>query len=440
MSRPIDTQSHPGLQRTALAAAAALALAAVAACGSPGSTIPASAPTGAATPAGAISSAAADASIAAGPSATTGPSAMASPAAAGSPGPPLLGPAPTGTLDSATAGKLQAVIDDAVSSGSPDAIAAVVTSAGTWSGAAGIDGPKRRAATPKDVASIASVSKLFVATLVMRLVEDGRMDLDTPLDRYLGQAGPDANGATVRQALAMRSGIGGTVGGTDSCDKAWTRADVIGTFPVPGASPGTTFDYSNPTYKLIGFAVEATTGRPLAEALDDIVARGGGGRILLQEPGRSAPKPWALPVDGYGGGRDVARFGEGGALPCMGDAQLSLGAAGMAADMPSLAAWGYELFAGRIVSPESIAEMLPGTAGYGLGMEPFPESLAVAGSPALGHTGSKDGYKVVLVCQPAKAAVVAVVVNSGSADDSAAGVVAIAARLLQALPDAPVSP
>lgn len=345
----------------------------------------------------------------------------------------LLGPPPAGELDDAVGRDLQAVLDDIVAGGSPNAIAAVITPQGRWAGAAGVSGPDGRAATAEDVASLASVSKLFVAAAGLRLAEEGRIDPDAPLDALVAGKGADANGATLRQALAMRSGIGNTVGAVDVCDRDWTDKEVVGTFPVPHASPGTAFDYSNPTYKIVGYALESASGQPLATLIDDVVRRGGGGVLLLQGTGEPTPSPWALPVAGHGGALPIERFGDGAALPCLGDARLSLGAAGMAGDMPSLAAWGYALFGGSVVDADSLAAMLPTADAYGLGMEQLGP-LGVPGSIAVGHTGSKDGYKVVLAYQPAKQAVVAMIINDGTADDPVAPVILGARRLIERLP------
>jgi CubicO group peptidase (beta-lactamase class C family) len=93
----------------------------------------------------------------------------------------LHGPLPTTAMDQATAARLQSVLDATVAAGVSDAIAAVITPDGTWAGAAGSDGPNGRAATADDNFAIASVSKVFTAALIMRLVEEGKIDLDHPL-------------------------------------------------------------------------------------------------------------------------------------------------------------------------------------------------------------------------------------------------------------------
>lgn len=327
----------------------------------------------------------------------------------------LLRDLPTGALDAATASRLQRVLDDRVRYGAPDAIAAVITSGGAWAGAAGVDGPKGRAAKPGDEFAIASVSKLLLGTLVMRLVEQGKMDLETPLASYLGTMAVDANGATVRQALAMESGLGDTIASAldaslAHCGHAFSTDEVLASIPKPYASPGTDYHYSNPTYKLLGYAVERASGRPLAATLrTEILDPVGADRILLQGPTSHPPKPWALPIDGQTGSLDIGLFGTGGTLPCLGFSSLSLGASAMAADAPSLVRWGWQLFAGRIIDAESLATMTT----FGLGVDRFDEYRP---DVIYGHTGSLPGYAAVLAILPKRQIVIAMFVNNEQHD------------------------
>ena len=245
----------------------------------------------------------------------TSPPATASPPASASPSfaPPAFAPGntaprtpppfallpalPAGSLDAKTAAALQMVLDNLVTQGAPDAIASVITADGQWSGAAGVDGPDGRAADPADEFSVAHISYTFLAATILRLAQDGKIDLDAPLPTYLGNLTVDANGATVRQALGMRSGIGNTPADfvakvRADCGRIWTRAEVMALIPAPKAEPGTIVDQSNPAYKLLAAAAEHVTGAALGTAIHDIVlAPVSADRILLQLPTQPAPKP-----------------------------------------------------------------------------------------------------------------------------------------------------
>jgi CubicO group peptidase (beta-lactamase class C family) len=296
----------------------------------------------------------------------------------------------------------------------------VVTADGTWAGAAGIDGPNGRTARPTDEFGIASVSKLLLAALVLKLAEQGKLDLDAPLADYLGGLAVDTNGASVRQAVAMRSGIGAASQDPvptafAACDRPWSTAEVLATFPKPFGAPDSRYEYSNPTYKLLGMAAENASGTKLADALESLViGKADADRILLQGPHASPPKPWALPREGHTSGYDLKGFGSGGNLPCVGDTTLTLGAAAIASDAPSLARWGWRLFAGRIISPDSLNAMTTVKDGaHGLGIDRYTDFLP---DTAYGHAGSQPGYSALLAVFPQRPAVVVVFINEEQAD------------------------
>lgn len=359
--------------------------------------------------------------------ASVGPSPSAS---ATSAIPTAFGSLPTGSLDGDTSDKLQGVLDAAVAVGIPDAIAAVVTPAGRWTGASGIDGPKGRRASPGDVFAIASISKTFTAALIMRLVEDGKIGLDEPLSTYLGSLKTDTNSATVRHALAMRSGIPDTSDASIAKVSAhplhvWTTPQILAEFPPSSASPGEQFTYSNPTYKLLNLAAESVSGAPLPVAMRSAVLDPAGSptSLLVQSADTTTPKPWALPI--VSGDLDIASYGAGGALPSRSDATFSMAASGMASDARSLASWAWQLFAGKVISTNSLGTMMTvDPAGNGLGLDKLTD---FGSATAFGHGGSKDGYQSLLAIFPDRQEVIVVFVNQRDADVST-----IASHLLDA--------
>ena len=110
-------------------------------------------------------------------------------------------------------------------------------------------GEKGRKATAEDEFAIASITKTFTATLVMRLAEQGRIDLDAPLASYMGDLKVDTNGATVRQALEMRAGLGDypqpAAANHIRKDAAhiWTAEEMVAEMDPPVTSAGETYLY-----------------------------------------------------------------------------------------------------------------------------------------------------------------------------------------------------
>ena len=126
--------------------------------------------------------------------------------------------------------------------------------------------------TTDSVFQIGSISKVWTATLVMQLVDEGRLDLDAPLvqvlpDLRLGD--PEVAGkVTMRHLLTHTSGIDGDVfTDTGRGDDVLARyvaalADVAQNHPL-----GATFSYCNSGYTLAGRVVEVVTGSTWDEVL-----------------------------------------------------------------------------------------------------------------------------------------------------------------------------
>ena len=130
------------------------------------------------------------------------------------------------------------------------------------------DFPAAPAVTPETVFRIGSVTKSLTATLVMRLVESGALDLDRPVTDYVPWLRlHDPNAArliTLRMLLSQTSGL------PTSLDYAgWREASgleayvrtVLPSLPL-AAPPGAVYAYSNPGYNLAGYIAEVATRVP----------------------------------------------------------------------------------------------------------------------------------------------------------------------------------
>lgn len=128
--------------------------------------------------------------------------------------------------------------------------------------------PARRVPMRTDaIFDLASVTKVFVAVLVLQLVDRGRVSLDAPVQRYLPEfAGPGKDAVTVAMLLAHTGAlpVGAKVAGPT--DAARWQA-VLATPLIPGGTPGTTFRYSSVGLMVLGRLVEKLTGRTLDRAL-----------------------------------------------------------------------------------------------------------------------------------------------------------------------------
>jgi CubicO group peptidase (beta-lactamase class C family) len=142
----------------------------------------------------------------------------------------------------------------------------------------GLADPERRIpATPETVYKIASVSKQFIATGIMLLVQEGRLRLDDPIGRFLDRAPATWNGITIRHLLTHTSGLVREAPGFDPY-KVQSDADVIRTaYGLPlRFAPGEKWQYSNLGYFALAEVIRKVSGQPWGEYLADKVFRPSG--------------------------------------------------------------------------------------------------------------------------------------------------------------------
>ena len=133
------------------------------------------------------------------------------------------------------------------------------------------------AATADSVFQIGSITKVWTATLVLQLADEGRVDLDAPIRRYLPglKLGDEAAAAatTARQLLSHTAGFEGdlftdTGPGDDAVEKFVATLDgVAQLFP-----PGELFSYNNAGYVVLGRLVEVLREKPYDDCLREHLA------------------------------------------------------------------------------------------------------------------------------------------------------------------------
>jgi CubicO group peptidase (beta-lactamase class C family) len=193
--------------------------------------------------------------------------------------------------------------------------------------------------TPDSVFQIGSITKTLTGTLVMQLVDEGRLELDAPAYRYLPELGlgdPEATlGITLRQLLTHTSGMDGDffedTGSGDDCVERY----VLACRALPQLhAPGELFSYCNAGFVLLGRIVEKLRGQPFDAALREhlllplgasrtgtrpeqaILRRAAVGHFQPPAGGEPQPFPlWRLPPSNapagstpFGCARDLVRF------------------------------------------------------------------------------------------------------------------------------------
>jgi len=146
---------------------------------------------------------------------------------------------------------------------------------------------------------IGSVTKSFVVTGILQLVDRGQMGLDDPISKYLPGVVPNGDNITIRELAEMRSGIYSytntiipSVIASDP-EHQWTTSEILAIAfgQAPLFPPGTDFDYSNSNTIVLGLALEAVTGQPLQTYLKRNILRPEHLRHTSLPAGAAFPSP-----------------------------------------------------------------------------------------------------------------------------------------------------
>jgi D-alanyl-D-alanine carboxypeptidase len=184
--------------------------------------------------------------------------------------------APASTLTDP--GQLQGLLDQVLAAGAPGAAARVRDEHGVTQAASGVaDLGTGRPMQPWLHYRVASVTKPFVATVVLQLAAEGRLSLEDTVARWLPGILPYADQVTVRQLLNHTSGVPDyesivlptLYGSLQGRLRAWTPQELVALVAdqPPDFPPGTASSYSNTGYVLAGMVVEAATGHTLGQEL-----------------------------------------------------------------------------------------------------------------------------------------------------------------------------
>ncbi|MEV7192178.1 serine hydrolase domain-containing protein [Streptomyces sp. NPDC093510] len=314
---------------------------------------------------------------------------LAAPAAAAPPAAPALH-APTPVSDRHTA--TQRAMDAAVGDGVPGVTGQARDHHRTWTGTSGVgDLTTGRPRGAEDHYRVGSITKTFVATVLLQLAGEGRLDLDDKVDRWLPGVvrgnGHDGSVITVRQLLNHTSGIYDYYADPDFA-RAFRLRDgffehrydtwrpeqlvAIAMRYEPYDTPGTSWHYSDTNYILAGMIIQKVTGHPYTYEVRRRITEPLGLRDTtapVTDPRVPRPSSRAyskLADDTAGPSYDVTEFNPSAAWT----------SGGMISDSADLNRFHSALLRGELLPKKQLAEMMTtvsmgaeyGGARYGLGI------------------------------------------------------------------------
>src|SRR5687767_1907777 len=129
--------------------------------------------------------------------------------------------------------------------------------------------------TSKTVFPIFSCTKAFTGVAIMQFVEEGKIDLNAPVSRYLVGLPPSWQDVTIKQLLVHVSGLPNILAVLDPVtyglpkgmteENVWTKLNAM---PV-SAAPGKRFSYNQTNYALLGKVIDKLTAKPFAETFKE---------------------------------------------------------------------------------------------------------------------------------------------------------------------------
>ncbi|EEK84190.1 D-stereospecific peptide hydrolase [Bacillus cereus ATCC 4342] len=245
---------------------------------------------------------------------------------------------------------------------------------------------------------IGSVTKTFIATVLLQLSGENRLNLDDSIEKWLPGViqgnGYDGNQITIRQILNHTSGIAEYMNSKDfdimDTKKSYTAEEFVkmGISLPPDFAPGKGWSYSNTGYVLLGILIEKVTGNSYAEEVENRIIE----PLDLSNtflPGNSSVIPGTkhargyIQLDGASELKDVTYINPGSSD---GD---------MISTADDLNKFFSYLLSGKLLKEQQLNQMLTTVptdregAGYGLGIVEFklPNGVSV-----WGHRGSVLGF------------------------------------------------
>jgi D-alanyl-D-alanine carboxypeptidase len=246
--------------------------------------------------------------------------------------------------------------------------------------------PEQIASTEKTRYRIGSISKMFTAVLIFQLIEDGKLELTTPLGKFFPSV-PNASKITIGNMLSHRSGIHSFTDDTaylQYMTRAKTQDEMIRIIEAskPEFDPDTKTAYSNSNFVLLGYIVENISKKPYNEVLQGGIC-----------------KKADLKDTYYGGKTNVNagecysfRFEDGWKIQPETDMSIPHGAGAILSTPSDLVKFITALFHGKLVSAISLNQMKTITDGLGMGVQQFPYEDRVI----YGHGGAIDGFNSLL--------------------------------------------
>lgn len=263
-------------------------------------------------------------------------------------------------------------------------------------------------ATPETLIRTGSIAKPITAVAAMTLVEQGKLNLDAPVQQYCPAFPEKQWTVTTRQVLGHIAGIRHyRAGEMDNIRHYDTMSDGLAIFASDPLSfePGTRYEYSTYGYTIVGCVIEGAAGEQFIDYVSRHVLQPAGmTHTVVDDRWKIVPhraRPYSK--------KDFKIINAG-----FMDSSYKIPGGGLLTTAEDLVRFERALANGKLLRPESLETMwtsLLTTDGkrtnYGLGFS----IREVHGDKVVGHSGSQQGCSTAILEMPAKKIAVAVMTN-----------------------------
>ncbi|WP_347218557.1 serine hydrolase domain-containing protein [Chryseobacterium sp.] len=132
------------------------------------------------------------------------------------------------------------------------------------------NGPKKEKNTNNSLYRIFSTTKMFTATVILKLEEEGKLSINDKLSKYYPNF-PKGDSITVANLLSHTSGIPNETGSENTVDEE-TFIKFISSKPL-NFSPGKQWDYSNSGYYILGYIIKKASGMNYDKAIESYILK-----------------------------------------------------------------------------------------------------------------------------------------------------------------------
>ncbi|MER6538494.1 serine hydrolase domain-containing protein [Streptomyces sp. 900105755] len=304
------------------------------------------------------------------------------------------------TLPAPDTAGLAAVLRSVVAKGAPGAMARIDDGTQVYRSAQGVaDRGSRRGLTTSDRFRVGSVTKTFSTVVLLQLVDEGRLALDAPVNRYLPGLLPDDR-ITVRHLLSHRSGLydytndmfADSVSGFEAVrNKVFTYRQLVDLSLKKARTnaPGAAYSYSNTNFVVAGMLIEKLTGHSVRTEYQNRIFK----PLKLNDTFYVHPDT-KIPGQHANGYLTADRAGAAPVDATDQTVSWAQSAGAIVSSARDLDTFYSALMRGKLTSAARLAEMerftrVNSNTSYGLGLRRRDLSCGVS---VYGHTGAVQGY------------------------------------------------